>query len=434
MNAEKPIKERYRLLLIQPFKKWNRWISFRKYYVPYNLALIQSLTPSKYAVTIINSSKSDKIIECDLVGITTTTTWSKEAYAIADKYRANGIKVVIGGIHVSTLPQEAALHSDSVAIGEVDLIWNNILQDFEKNSLKRYYYGKTKDTIEIPILNKNRTKFSFLPNLIQTTRGCPYNCSFCTVNKVSGKKIRHRPIKDIIEEIKNIKGPYNKNIIFLDDNIVADKEYASELFKELIPQKKKWFSQTSVEIAKDRKLLELAYKSGCRFVLIGFESISQNTLEYFNKKVNREREYSKIIRTLKKYNIIILGSFVFSYNETIKDIERTFSFIKNNGIDFISVTPLIPYPGTTVFEETQKEGLILTNDWSKFNFNNLIIRTETDPKAYVETINKEYQQFYSWRYLIKVILKLIKERRIKYIFIFVGLFIYLKTRFRLKLV
>ena len=337
---------------------------------PVNIALLAGLTPDRHRLELVDEniyidSPSQYDIP-DLVGISSMTGTIERAYELADKYRKLGSKVIIGGSHATVMPDEALLHADAVAVGEVDSSWADILNDFENSNYKKIYKQDEYSSLEnLPMLRYDLLPKDsyYLPRVFQTSRGCPYNCSFCTVTSTFGARYRHRAIEDVVREIKETRG--QNLIVFTDDNIMADRRRAKELFKALKELKIIWGSQASLDSARDTKLLELAKESGCRGLFVGIESISKETLKEANKSgTNKPEEYIKMIENFRKYGIRLLGSFVFGFDTDERDVfYKTVKFAVNSKLDMAQFSVLTPFPGTTLYEKLLKEGRLMHRDW-----------------------------------------------------------------------
>ncbi|GAG81765.1 unnamed protein product, partial [marine sediment metagenome] len=257
-----------KLKLIVPVSvEQRRWV---RYFAlpPLNLLYVAALTPKDVEITLVDEhvDRIDFEEEVDLVGITSLTATAPRGYEIADEFRKRGVKVVLGGIHSSALPQEAIQHADSVVIGEAENLWPEVIEDFKKKRLKKFYQSSQKPSLEnLPLPRRDllQGKRYLTKNFIMTTRGCPFDCDFCSVTRFFGKRHRFRPVGDVIKEIESLKGNFT---VFADDNVIAHKKYAKELFKALIPCKKRWFSQADLTMAQDEELLKLAVQSGCEGV------------------------------------------------------------------------------------------------------------------------------------------------------------------------
>ncbi len=335
--------------------------------------MVAALTPPEVEVSLTDENVTviDFQKETDLVGITSLTVTAQRAYEIADTFRARGVKVILGGIHPSMLPEEASQHADSVVIGEAEGIWPGVVEDFKANKLQRVYRQPERPSLlglPIPRRDLFAEAAYFVPRTISTTRGCPYSCFFCSVTSFFGHTYRCRPVEEILKEIEtfNKKGP----TIFVDDNIVGNPKFAKELFRALIPHKIKWVGQASVTIARDDELLKLAAASGCIDLFIGFESLSQANLVAVGKKINVVDEYENVIRKIHSHGIAIHGFFIFGFDEEDEDVfQRTVRFAQKMRLETAQFDPLTPYPGTAFCEAMDETGRILTKDWSQYGYN-----------------------------------------------------------------
>lgn len=398
-----------KLLLILPKNERSYWGGVSKSgkagFVRLNLPTIAALTPTGWDVEILDARVKpvDYDAKADLVGITGFTAEMPGAYEIADNFRKKGVKVVMGGIHVSALPDEALQHADAVVIGEAELVWHKLLLDFKRGELKQKYKADKLCDMEnmvIPARNLlNREMYSGFYTL-QATRGCPFNCDYCAVTAFFGQEFRTRPIDEVIEEIK---GFGSKKFYFMDDNIVGRPKYAKELFQKLIPLKVIWGSQASITMAKDPELLNLYARSGGRYAFIGFESLSQKSLENLHKGWNSAKDYKEAIKKIHDAGINIIGSFVFGLDEDDSSVfKTTFDFIMETNMDAAQFHILTPLPGTVTYSLLEKEGRIIDRDWARYHTGEVVFQ----PKGMtVEELQNGYYWIFRNTYTIKNILK-----------------------------
>ena len=337
---------------------------------PLGMATVAALTPPGFEISLTdeNVTTVDFEKEVDLVGITALTCTVHRAYQIADAFRTRGVKVVMGGIHPSVMPEEASQHADAVVVGEAEGIWADVIEDFKANKLRRIYrQDKHPSLVGLPIPRRDlyaKGAYHFR-NTLSATKGCPYSCSFCSVSTIYGRKYRCRPVDEITKEIETLDR--SKIIGFVDDNIAGNPRFAKELFRALIPYKIKWVAQCSVTIASNDELLKLAADSGCIELLIGFESLSQENLTAVGKKINVVDEYEDVIRKVHAHGIAIHGFFIFGLDADDVDIfERTLYFAQKMRLESAQFAWPVPYPGTTLAEEMDKAGRIVTKDWSQY--------------------------------------------------------------------
>ena len=345
--------------------------------IPLTQLTLASLTPDHYDIRILDGALGEIVPgPCDLAAISVIYLTSHKAYELAAWYRSRGIPVVIGGPHATLCPDEVREHCDTLVIGEADELWGELLGDFERGELKREYREREKpDLTRLPLIrhdgvDKNRYD---IRNLIQTSRGCSFACDFCAITPLSGRKSRHKSVSQVVAEIeeslKTVGGRWRRLVLFTDDNIVNDPRYARELFAAITPLKIWWGSQCSLSIAYDDELLDLAWRSGCRGLFIGFETPSQATLDGVHKKYDASR-YGEYIRKIKDRGIFLLGSFLFGLDgDTRESFKKTVDFCLEHGVDFVNFHIVSPTPGTPFFARLRKEGRLLHEDWQYYQEN-----------------------------------------------------------------
>ena len=287
-----------KIALLSPAGAMHRYNGmFHKglHYAPITLALLAALVPEELNAEVkIYDETAEKIpldLEADVVAITCITGTASRCYKYADYFRSKGIKVIMGGVHPSLLPEEAKEHADSIIIGLGEDTFPRAMLDAKNNTLQKVYYQeKCTDIANRPLPRKDLLKKSkyITLNTVEAVRGCNHACTFCAYPKAFGKKVFKRPVEDVINEIKSFKG---KEVIFPDVNLIADIEYAKELFTAMIPLKKWWFGLTTTAIGYNDELLDIFEKSGCKGLLIGFESVNQETQKNINKGVNKVDKY-----------------------------------------------------------------------------------------------------------------------------------------------
>ncbi|KAA0007854.1 MAG: B12-binding domain-containing radical SAM protein [Thermoplasmata archaeon] len=372
------------------------------------LPMVAAVTPKKHYVKILNENYEKLKItdEWDLVGISVLTITAKRAYEIADKFRELGVKVVLGGYHVSALPDEAKQHADAVVIGEAENLWPQLLEDLEKGKLKEKYFSNEKpDLSKIP--NPRRDLYyNFLSGAAQATRGCPVGCDFCPTSKLLGRIVRKRPIKDVIEDIKSIP---NKVIIFRDASLTLDIEYSKALFKAMRGLGKKWIANGNINVlGRDEEFLRLSKEAGCIQWFVGFESISKETLKKIHKmtNVNAVEKYGEYVRKIQKHGIAVVGGMIFGFDEDTPDVfETTYNALEEWQVDGIEFNILTPYPGTAIYERFEREGRILTKDWSKYSQAHVVFKPKRmTPEELLEGYMWITKKFYSMDKVLKRIL------------------------------
>ena len=374
------------------------------------LDMVAAVTPSEHEVEFLKTSikNIDFDKDYDLVGIHCVTGDSPLAYKVADKFRQRNVKVVLGGYHPSALPEEAKKHADSVVIGEAEEIWPQLLNDFENGQMKSFYHQKTPiDAAKIPTQEFLHPE-SFSPS-IQASRGCPYQCDFCSETIINSKKIfRPRPIDKVIDEIKSAPG---KLFIFHDASLTIDPEFTKNLFREMIGLNKLFFCNGNADtLGEDDELLQLAKKAGCIGWLIGFESVSQESLKSVGKKTNKVENYIEAVKGIHDHQMMLCGTFVFGFDYDTKDVfSRTKEFVESSGIDVPDALILTPFPGTPLFNRLEKEGRILTRDWSRYDHKHVVFQPKhMTPEELLNNTRNLYKEFFSIRNMSKRILKSFK--------------------------
>jgi radical SAM superfamily enzyme YgiQ (UPF0313 family) len=385
-------------------------------------SLLAGLTPPHHEVSIIDESLTeiDFNQEVDLVAITAITPLARRGYEIGDQFRQRGRKVVMGGIHASWLPEEAREHSDCVVIGEADEIWCKILEDAEKGNLKTLYRqeGRT-DLSHLPIPRRELLpqKGYLFHNLIQTTRGCPYDCEFCSVTALHGRSYRMRPISEVEKEIQSLERS-KAYIFFVDDNLVGNVSHAKELLTMLSHYRLRWVSQGPIHIAEDEEMVKLMARAGCHGLFIGFESLREENLDLMGKQINRIEAYEKGIRHLHDAGIGVYASFVFGYDYDDASVFDEFvEFAERNRIEGAFLPILTPFPGTRIHQRLKREGRLLTDDWSKYDMATVVFRPK---RMSVEELQEGFwkvnRSFYSLPSMLKRIFNPFHLRRSLIIF------------------
>lgn len=371
------------------------------------LSLLAALTPPEHEIEIAEEVYGDIVNydgDYDVVGISIMTQTSIRGYQIANEFKKRGKTVVFGGIHATSMPQEAILFGDAVVIGEAEGLWDIVLEDIKYKRLKSFYKLDKLPDLQNHIrprrdlIKCSSGKFSIAP--IETTRGCPYNCDFCSVSRFFGTRQRHKAIPNILTDIESC---HEKNLFFLDDNITGDKRYAKELFREMIPLNKIWVGQASVQVANDPELLRLAYKSGCRALLIGFESMSDTGINQYRKTLKTIDENVLAVKKLQDSGIMTMASLIFGLDsDTTEVFDVAYDFLTHSKAAFFQACVMTPYPGTPVFHKLRAEGRILTDDWRRYDASKVIIRPENiSPEELLDGYNKIKWHFYSNKSILK---------------------------------
>jgi radical SAM superfamily enzyme YgiQ (UPF0313 family) len=405
--------------------KQNPWNKYRVW-KPLGLLVLAGQTPPEWDVTVIdeNTSLPDyaSMRRPDLVGITAFTSQATRAYEIAADWRAWGVPVVMGGIHATMRLDEALERVDSVVTGEAEGIWPEVLEDAESGTLKPHYAGAQVEAASIPIARHDLLPTGYYFGSIQTARGCPLSCSFCSVTTFSGRALRRRPIDEIVEEFKQIR---ERHVLVVDDNLIGTRKdhiaNTKELFRAMIGADlgKKWIAQATINMADDEELLQLAAKAGCAGIFVGFESISAEGLAEVNKKFNiqKGRDFRASVQRIKRHGILVMGSFIMGLDVDKPGIGRQIAQTANHyGVDNINVLFLTPLPGTRLWEQMVSEGRIVADtfpeDWQYYTLTFPVGRykhlSRADSLQEMEFCNRN---FYSLKRIISRFVSSARQKR-----------------------
>jgi radical SAM superfamily enzyme YgiQ (UPF0313 family) len=426
LSIDKIVKRRRKLLLINPFSryKWNETYDVHTISPPLALGIIAALTTDDWDIEIHDENFQEFTYKkADLVGLTALTANCNRAYEIATEYRKSGIPTIIGGIHASMLPDEAKKYVDTVVIGEAESVWPDIIKDFENGRLKKEYQGNLLPMVNTPLPRRDLFHPSYTYANIQTSRGCPMSCDFCSVHNFNGSKYRQRPVNEVLDELETISQNF---IYFVDDNIIgyskASTERAISLFKGMIERgiKKDWYCQASLNIADNEEVLKYAAESGCRMILIGIESEKQEQLEEVNKKLNLKMgidKYEEVFNRIHKYGISVLGALIYGLDSDSKEdlLART-NFAINSGIDALQATIVTPLPGTGLFSRMIKENrLLYTNfpdDWKYYHFLEVVHKpVKMTSEEFMDAMWENWSIMYDKKLLQKKMLRTLKATR-----------------------
>jgi len=387
------------------------------------LATVAGLTPLEHQVRIVDENVEPLEFDgdWDLVGITFMTALAPRAYEIAREFRRRGVTVVGGGYHPTLCPEDAAAHFDALVLGDAEPVWALLLEDLKRGDLKRRYGGSTvchgagglgMGTVQTArprreLLEPHRRHYATL-NAVQAGRGCRHACRYCSVARFHGQQYHHRTVQDVLDEIRNLKGDF----IFVDDNIIADREFSAELFKALAPLGKRWVSQSSILIADDPELLRLAHEAGCRGLFIGIETANEENLAMINKRFNDATSYADRIAAIRRSGIgVIAGIIVGMDNDNRQVFENTLRFLLATGVDALQLNILTPLPGTPLFRDYADAGRLTDRDWTHYDYRHVVFEPSQMSRAELQAgADWLYAQFYRldrvlWRFA-KAVFKL----------------------------
>lgn len=349
--------------------------SRKSVFAPLNLTICAAVVPANWQPEIVDENVLDQPhtpqADVDAVGIGAMTSQAPRAYELADAYRKLGVKVILGGIHPSALPDEASTHADVVCRGDAEGTLPYALNDIAAGSHKQVYDWQEHPDAPIATPRKDllNPKDYLAFNPIQTTRGCPHGCTFCTTPAIFGRKYRQRDIGDIVEEIRAAKEQFNTRVfIFSDDNVAGNQKWAMELFDAITPLKIRWASQCDILISRNEPLMKAMRRSGCEGLILGLESPKAGTLQEAGKRFISADEYLDRIRKIQSFGMSLWGSFIFGFDtDDWRDCMDAVRFAQMAKLCMSCYIILTPYPGTAVFEEFRQGGRLLTQDWNKYN-------------------------------------------------------------------
>ena len=375
-----------RLYLINPTNplsivnvKESRWNRYRVW-KPLSLMVLASLTPPEWKISIIDENLGapdyKSMPRPDLVGITAFTSQANRAYEVASHFRRLGVPVIMGGIHATMCLDEVMERVDCVVTGEAEGIWQQVLEDARHGNLKRRYDGGLAEIETVPPARHDLLPARYPFGAIQTTRGCPLNCNFCSVTAFNGALYRQRPIPDVVREFQAI---HEKHVLVVDDNLIGTRPEhiarAKDMFRALAKAnlRKEWVSQATINFADDEELLTLAAKAGCRGVFVGFESPTPEGLQELGKKFNllKDRDFRASVRRIQRHGILVVGSFIMGLDIDEPGIgKRIAEAASQYGMDNLNVLFLTPLPGTRLWEQMESEGRIALDtfpeDWKYY--------------------------------------------------------------------
>lgn len=354
--------------------------------------VLAAYIPDHVEVTVFdeNVEKIDFEEPVDLVGISVLTSAFQRACEITQRYHSLNIPVVWGGIHPTVRPIESKNHADAIVRGYGELAIQRVIEDFNNGKISREYCEPLPKPRRIPNRNVMRAKSWYVFDTIETSRGCPNTCDYCSIPILHGKTVTFFSIDSVIEDIQSTEGKY---IFFVDDNLIANPAYAKQLFARMKWLGKKWLSQAPIYIAEDEELLRLASESGCIGLYLGLESISPESLIEINKTRSKVDEYPDLIKRIHSFGIGVEAGFIFGFDNDDEFIfDKTLDFIDGVEIDSVNFHILTPYPGTRLFQRLDSEGRLLHKNWEKYTTGNVVFQPK---RMSVQRLQEGYDSL--WR-------------------------------------
>ncbi|HSU52956.1 MAG TPA: radical SAM protein [Candidatus Dormibacteraeota bacterium] len=340
-------------------------------------------------------------LDADLVGLTVITGTAKRAYSLAAQFRQRGITVVLGGPHVTLIPDDAAPHADSIVVGYAEDSWPQLLRDFQAGRLRpRYDQAPDLDLADRPFARRDLlpSKRYLTNNVFEATRGCIHNCDFCVVPTAWGRKPYQKPVEQIVADIRQHGA---RKLIFVDLNLIADRDYALRLFRALVPLKVQWYGLSTVLLADDLELLELAARGGCKGLLMGLESISPQNLRQSHKTFNSPEKYVRVVQRLHEHGIALQGCFVFGLDQDGPDVFlKTAEFAVQAKIDLPRFAIVTPFPNTGLYKRLEAEGRLLTKNWELYDGQHVVFQPA---KLTVDELQKGTEAAWKHAYSVRSI-------------------------------
>ena len=387
---------KHKLILVNPVNPARTGLTVNRSsrFPPLGLGIVAALTPADWDVELVDENWDPFPFRTEdlpadgrrvLAGLTAFTASANRAYEIADFFRKSGIPVVMGGIHASVCPEEALRRVDAVVIGEAEAAWPRVIADAEAGRLQKVYRGEWGDLAGLPHPRRELFHPSYVFASVQTSRGCPMDCEFCSVTAFNGRRYRRRPAADVLDELAGIP---QKMIFFVDDNLIGygkeSRAQALEIFRGMVERRidKWWFCQASINFADDEEVLRWAARAGCKMVFLGMEAENTDALMEVNKRLNVQRGvsgYERVFRRIHKAGIAVLGAFIFGMDDDTPDrLRRRTEFMVRSGIDVMQKTFLTPLPGTRLFDRLREEGRLLfadfPRDWEHYDMGEAVHR------------------------------------------------------------
>ncbi|MBP0972057.1 MAG: B12-binding domain-containing radical SAM protein [Oscillospiraceae bacterium] len=399
-----------KIALLAPAGAMHRFSgSFGKslHYAPLTLTTLAALVPEELeAEVVIYDETAGKIpleIDAELIGITCITGTAPRCYAYADYFRKKGKTVFLGGVHPSMLPDEAAQHADVVFTGFSEQTFPQFLRDYKAGSYQKFYHQNCDFSIEnrpIPrreLLNKKRY---ITTNTVEAIRGCCHTCTFCAYPAAFGRHVYKRPVKEVVAEIEAL---HSKHVLFPDVNLITDRKYALELFRAMIPLKVIWMGLVTSSVGIDDELISVLSRSGCRGLLIGFESITQESQKYIHKGVNKVNSYVELMKKLHAHGILVQGCFAFGGDEEDTSVfDRTVEMVIKAKIDLPRYSILTPFPRTAYYAQLEQEGRITERNWAMYDVQHCVYLPKRMTKEELEEgTDRAWRMTYSTGSILK---------------------------------
>jgi radical SAM superfamily enzyme YgiQ (UPF0313 family) len=383
-----------------------RVLGFKRSFLDLGIQTVMACTPAETQIGFVDEylEDVDYSIETDAIALSAKTSCVTRAYQVADEFRRRGKTVIFGGIHPSLRPDEALGHADSVVTGEAEAIWPAVVRDLgSKNLRERYDAESFPEMAKIPVPSWRQGPSSqYLFHQLQTTRGCPFRCRFCSVPDISGQDFRFKPVENVVREILALpksRGPIasGKPLYIVDDNFISRVRYTKELLRALIPLRERgeipsWSAETTLNVAVDDELLDLFERAGCATLIIGFESVTEASLAAMDKPVNFCLTYQAAVERIHEHGMTVIGNFIVGFDTDTRAVfKQTLDFVQKTGILYPFFSILTPMPGTALFDEFKRSGRLDHEKWELYDTRHVVMQ----PK---QMTREELMDGYIWLY------------------------------------
>ncbi|RRR77449.1 MAG: radical SAM protein [Candidatus Viridilinea halotolerans] len=404
---------RKRWLIIQPKSNTPLMVDSGKVSMPLNLLMVATMVQNHFLADFVDERIGDEVPQdfsgYDVVALTSRTLNAKRVYALADRARAQGKKVILGGVHPTMMIDEAREHCDTVVFGEIESIYDELARDIYADQIKPLYRPSSeegwkpmnlldKPDFTIARRSPNSKRYSFLLPML-ATKGCPVGCNFCCTPRIYGKNFRMREVDRVLDEIRFRQyeaGRPNIRFSFMDDNISFRPAFADELFNAMVGMGVGWNANISMNFLEKPEVAALAKEAGCEMLNVGFESVSPETIKHVHKGSNRVGRYDEIVANVHKQGIALQGYFIFGFDtDTAASFQHTYDFIMKNRIEFPVFTIATPFPGTPWYEEMRHR--IVQHDWDKYDtFHYMYEPAKMQRDEFLRNFIKVQREIYSW--------------------------------------
>jgi radical SAM superfamily enzyme YgiQ (UPF0313 family) len=426
MTGSRGMGMKRKLVLVNPVNPARTGLTVNKSsrFPPLGLGIVAALTPEHWDVELLDENwEPFAYHDADLVGITAFTASANRAYEIANVYRERGTPVVMGGIHASMCADEALRFVDAIVVGEAEKVWPQVVADVEAGRLQQVYRGEWTDLAGMPRPHRALFNPGYMFASVQTSRGCPMDCEFCSVTAFNGQRYRRRPPEEVLDELMTIP---QKNLFFVDDNIIGygekSREQALSIFRGMVERRldKRWFCQASLNFADDEEVLTWAGRAGCKMVFLGLEAEEMDALTEVNKRLNLKRgveSYEAAFSRIHRAGMAVLGAFIFGMDgDTPEKLHNRAEYMVHGGVDVMQRTFLTPLPGTRLFDRLRDEGRLLYSsfpqDWERYDMGEAVHRPlGMTPRMLTQAMEESGRRMYAWPVLARKALRTLHMTR-----------------------